>query len=290
LSSTLVRSHCLITLAPRTDVLSADKHGGMTDTTDLTLPDLTGLADVLRAATQVIETTARRRAAPVVAPAPRKRSKATPAPGIDIATLDGLTEREAAKQLGATKGSYYTGVIRHARRRAANPPGYPVCQVGVAMRLGLRCDLAAIPGEPWCRTHHPDPPAARTPEPSMRERARLTEDELRWRPDGRVLDALYSQTDVFHDLAAELRWHREHVQHLEQLGADKPKPAWMTLQQAAEYAGRSVSSLRDGLARGDLKGTRPFGTKPWSLRPADIDAWLSQETAGPVRRGRRSVR
>jgi hypothetical protein len=105
-----------------------------------------------------------------------------------------------------------------------------------------------------------------------------------------VLEALYAQTDAFHELAAELRWHREQVQHLEQLEADKPKPVWMNLQQAADYAGRSVSSLRDGLGRGDLKGTRPRGTKPWSLRPADVDAWLRQETAGPVRRGRRPVR
>lgn len=264
----------------------------MTTTDDLTLPDLTALADVLRRVTSLIDTTAQRRAAPAIEPALRKRAKGLPVRGIDIGTLDGLSEREAAKQLGATKGagSYYAGVIRQARRRAANPPGYAVCEAGVAMRLGLRCDLAGIPGEPWCRTHHPDPPAAPAPEPSARERARLAEDELRWRPDGRVLEALYAQTDAFHELTAELSWHREHVQHLEQLDTESPKPTWMTLQQAADYAGRSVSSLRTGLARGDLKGTRPYGTKPWSLRPTDVDAWLSQETAAPERRGRPSAR
>lgn len=264
----------------------------MTSADDLTLSDLTALADVLRRTTGRLDDTAQRRAAPAVDPAPRRRAKGVPVAGIDIATVDGLTEREAAKQLGATKSAngYYAGVIRQARRRAANPPGYAVCEAGVAMRLGLRCDLAAIPGEPWCRTHHPDPPAAPTPEPSARERARLADDELRWRPDGRVLEALYAQTDAFHELTAELRWHREHVQHLEQLEAGKPKPTWMSLQQAGDYAGRSVSSLRTGLATGDLKGSRPHGTKPWALRPADVDAWLSQETAGPVRRGRRSAR
>lgn len=262
----------------------------MTETTELTLPDLTSLADVLRHATIALEATARRRAAPAVAPTSRKRSKSAPTVGIDIATLDGLTDREAAKQLGASKDSYYYGVIRHARRRAANPPSYPVCEAGVAMRLGLRCDLAAIPGEPWCRTHHPDPPSPVVPEPSNRERARIAESELRWRPDGMVLEALYAQTDAFFELSAELRWHREHVQHLEQLQTGKATPVWMNVQQAADYAGRSVSSLRDGLARGDLKGTRPRGTKPWALRPADVDAWLSQEAAGPVRRGRRPIR
>lgn len=167
----------------------------MTNTTDLTLPDLTALADVLRNVTNLLETIAQRRAAPAFDRAPRKRAKGMPARGIDIATLDGLTEREAAKQLGAPKGSYYTSVIRQARRRAANPPRYAVCEAGVAMRLGLRCDLAAIPDEPWCRTHHPDPPAAPAPELSARERARLADVELRWRPDGRVLEALYAQTD-----------------------------------------------------------------------------------------------
>jgi excisionase family DNA binding protein len=256
----------------------------MTNTPDLTLPDLTGLADVLRNVAALLETTARRRAAPAVDPAPRKRSKGTPARGIEIATPDGLTEREAAKQLGAPKGSYYTGVIRQARRRAANPPGYAVCEAAVAMRLGPHCDLAAIPGEPWCRTHHPDPPTAPAPEPSVRERARLAEAELRWRPDGRALEALYAQSDSFYELTAKLRWHREHVQHLEQLDNDKPRPAWMSVQQAADYAGRSVSSVRTGLARGDLNGTRPRGMKSWSLRPADVDAWLSQEAAGPTPR------
>lgn len=198
----------------------------MTTTNDLTLPDLNSLADVLRRVTGQIETTARRRAAPAVEPAPQNRAKGLPTRGIDIATVDGLTEREAAKRLGATKSAQ-----RLLPRRdpagptpSRKPTGYAVCEAGVAMRLGLRCDLAAIPGEPWCRTHHPDPPAAPTPEPSARERAQLAEDELRWRPDGRVLEALYAQADGFHGLAAELRWHREHVQHLEQLEADKPKP------------------------------------------------------------------
>lgn len=151
----------------------------------------------------------------------------------------------------------------------------------------LRCELAAVPGEPWCRTHHPDPPAASAPEPSVRERARLAAAELRWRPDGRVLEALHAQTDSFYELTPELRWQREHVQHLEQLDTDKPKPAWTSVQQAADYGGRSINSIRTGLARGDLQGTRPRGMKSWSLRPADVYAWLSQEAAGPTSRIRR---
>lgn len=76
---------------------------GMTSADNLTLPDLTALADVLRRTTSQLEETARRRAAPAVDPAPRRRAKGVPVPGIDIATVDGLTEREAAKQLGATR-------------------------------------------------------------------------------------------------------------------------------------------------------------------------------------------
>jgi hypothetical protein len=59
----------------------------MTNTPDLALSDLTGLADVLRNVTVLLETTARRRAAPAVDPAPHKRTKGTPARGIDIAGL-----------------------------------------------------------------------------------------------------------------------------------------------------------------------------------------------------------
>lgn len=265
-----------------------DEDHVVTTANDLTLPDLTALAEGLRATVGLIETTAQRRAAPAVDPTPRKRAKNAPVPAIDLSTLDGLSDRDAARQLGATRGlRWQADIVRQARRRAANPPGYALCQAGVAMRLGLRCELAAVPGEPWCRTHHPDPPAAPVVEPSHREQARVAEYELRWRPDGRVLEALYAQTDAFHQLTAELRWHREHVEHLERLEEDQPKPAWLTLTQAADYAGRSISSLRTGLAKGHLKGTRPRGTKAWSLRPEDVDAWLSQESAGPLpRRGR----
>lgn len=276
--------------APRVPVACpCDNDLTVTTTNELSLPDLTALAETLRHTTSLIETTARRRASPAVDPTPRRRPKTAPVPGIDVVTLDGLSDREAAVKLGAAKGArFYADVVRQARRKAANPPAYPVCEAGVAMRLGLRCDLAAIPGEPWCRTHHPHPPAAATPEPSQRQRARVAEDELRWRPDGRVLDALYAQTDAFHQLTAELRWHREHVEHLEQLEAAKGKPTWMTVQQAADYSGRSIGAVREGLARGDLRGSRPRGTKSWSLRPVDVDAWLSQETSEtPPRRRRR---
>jgi transposase len=261
----------------------------MTQQNVLTLPDLQALADSLRQTSTLIEATARRRAAPAVSPAKRRRAKAEPVRGIDIGTLDGLSDREAAQQLGAGKGAsrYWADVVRQARRNAALPRGYALCEAGVAGRLGLRCDLAAVPGEPWCRTHHPDPPPAVEPPPSERKLARIAEDELRWRPDGRVLEALYAQTDAFHQLTAELRWHRDHVEHFEQLEAAKGKPAWMSVQQAAAYSGRSIGAIREGLARGNLKGTRPRGTKSWSLRPVDVDAWLSQEISGPPPRRRR---
>jgi hypothetical protein len=152
------------------------------------------------------------------------------------------------------------------------------------MRLGLRCDLAAVPGEPWCRSHHPDPPPMAAPEPSQRELGRLRQQELAWRPDGTVLRVLYAQADAFHEVAAELRWQREHIQHTEQLELGASRPSWMNLQQAAAYAGRPVSNLRDGLSKGHLKGSRPHGTRIWSVRAADVDAWLSQETSGPARR------
>lgn len=57
----------------------------MTNTTDLTLPDLTALADVLRNVTNLLETIAQRRAAPAFDRAPPKRAKGMPARGIDIA-------------------------------------------------------------------------------------------------------------------------------------------------------------------------------------------------------------
>jgi hypothetical protein len=152
-----------------------DEDLAVTSTSDVTLPDLTALAEALRTTTNLIETTARRRAAPAVDPAPRKRSKSIPALGIDVADLDGLSDRDAAKQVGATTGiRWYADIVKRARRKAANPPRYATCEAGVAARLGLRCELAAVAGEPLCRTHPPrlDLRIRRCPHPAAGPRRR----------------------------------------------------------------------------------------------------------------------
>lgn len=99
-----------------------DEDHVVTTANDLTLPDLTALAEGLRATVGLIETTAQRRAAPAVDPTPRKRAKHAPVPAIDLSTLEGLSDRDAARQLGATRGlRWQADIVRQARRRAANP-------------------------------------------------------------------------------------------------------------------------------------------------------------------------
>jgi excisionase family DNA binding protein len=160
--------------------------------------------------------------------------------------------------------------------------------------LGLRCTLAALPGEAWCRRHHPNPPAAVMTQ-AEQARARLRRDELWRRPDGRVLDALYELTDSVDQLCATTREALDRAHRLE-AATQKETSAWLDIDEAASYTRRTRAQVARAANNGELSGVRERPRSRWSFRPADLDKWLeaSRYNSGryaipltPTSRGRR---
>ena len=65
---------------------------------------------------------------------------------------------------------------------------------------------------------------------------------------------------------------------------------WLGADDAAEYTGYSVHTIRDAAASGELSGTRRPGTtrSKWKFRRADLDAWLEAGRRTAPRAGRRA--
>ena len=68
---------------------------------------------------------------------------------------------------------------------------------------------------------------------------------------------------------------------------------WLTSEEAAEYSGFSVHTIRDAVSSGELAGTRrstPKGQGHWRFTTDQIDAWLNGYATAPRPRtqGRRA--
>jgi hypothetical protein len=205
---------------------------------------------------------------------PAKR-KPDPPRYVDLTPYDGMDDRDVLLALGARKSdiSYYRKTLeRHRRADTLHASrGENRCEAGIAASLGLRCTLAALPGETWCRRHHPNPPVAVMTQ-AEQARARLRRDELWRRPDGRVLDALYELTDSVDPLCATTREALDRAQRLE-ASVEEKKSAWLDIDEAASYTRRTRAQVARAANNGELSGTRERPRSRWSFRPADLDRW-----------------
>jgi excisionase family DNA binding protein len=60
---------------------------------------------------------------------------------------------------------------------------------------------------------------------------------------------------------------------------------WLTVAEAAEYAGVSRDTMYTACERGELQHARVGGRRAIRVKPAWIDAWLERHTRGvPVAR------
>lgn len=57
--------------------------------------------------------------------------------------------------------------------------------------------------------------------------------------------------------------------------------AWLTVAEAAQYAGVSRDTIYTACERGDLRHVRIGGRRAIRLRPEWIDAWLEGDVRGP---------
>jgi excisionase family DNA binding protein len=235
-------------------------------------------ADVL---TTVLHDAQRRLAEEAVAQAERtetpKPRRPDPVPFVELTPYEGMPDKDVLLALGAPKVgfSYYKSALQRERSRLASSwsTDSPRCEAGVASQLGLRCPRSALPGERWCRMHHPEPPVG-VASPAEQARVRLRRDQLWQRPDGRVLEAMYELTDRVDDLCAAAQTVMDRSHRLEAAAGERATSAWLSADEAAEYARRKRSAVTRAAAAGELSGVRQGVRGSWSFRPADLDRWL----------------
>jgi hypothetical protein len=119
------------------------------------------LADVLH---EVQRRLALEGASAAKVPTQRQKSRAKPMPYVDLATYDGMADRDLLLALGARQGeiSYYKPALQReqARRIAFRVDDAGRCQAGIAAQLGLRCTRTALAGERCVDGTIPIPPQA----------------------------------------------------------------------------------------------------------------------------------
>jgi excisionase family DNA binding protein len=216
--------------------------------------------------------------------APIRRSE--PTPFVDLEPYAGLSDLRVARALGATRtdvARFLAGRVaeeRSGERDRGVPAGRSRCEAGNKTWGGLRCFRLALPDDRWCGTHHPAPPQP-LPKPT-----RLTEWDLRLRPDGDLISAVYKLTNRMDDVGRTLVALAGRLERLEErVGMGGGVEALLDTGQAAELLGlapRTVSKL--------VKERRvPFirmGSR-LRFRAADLDEWLAEQTTREVRRRQR---
>jgi hypothetical protein len=276
----------------------------MTENLDSAYDEPAALRRAAEVLSAVLHDAQRRLAEEAVASASAKDdtrpAKPDPKPYVDLTPYEGMPDADVLRALGARgrdEISYYKRALQRERssdvlRSVRNEDR---CEAGVPSQLGIRCTRAALPGERWCRRHHPRPPVTVQTE-AEEARARLRRDQLWQRPDGRVLEALYTLTDRVEELCDTTRDALDRAHRLQAAASERANAAWLNADEAAEYTRRFRSVVTRAAAAGELSGVRQGTRGPWSFRPADLDTWLesgrynSGRYYAPSPRARRSRR
>lgn len=216
----------------------------------------------------------------------QREPRPEPPPFVDLTPFDGLSDKQVAKQVLGSSGREAAALVaeeRSGQYDRAMPPGRSRCEAGVKMWGLLRCHRSAVPESRWCNQHHPTPP------PGLYAQTRLSEWDLRLRPDGELLRAVYKQTDRIDHLSALVNRALERLDQVEQVSAgDAPQPGdLLTVKEAAELLG-----LSPGYVYRMCKENRlPFVRLGNSLRfrRGDLDEWLRKKVVRHVRSPGQSV-
>lgn len=202
----------------------------------------------------------------------------------DLTPYADLTDQAVAHQLGCTtKGdarwlASYVADERsgmHDRRE-----GRARCEAGVKAWFLLRCHRSVVPGERWCRQHHPSPPAQTPASP------RLHPWDLALRPDGAVLEALYELVDQQRDLARIVHAALSRLERADQR-REEQAPDLLTAQQTADLLGVTRTTVYDMCRSHRLPWLR-IG-RQYRFRTHDLDAWLAERTMPRLARPTRTT-
>lgn len=208
----------------------------------------------------------------------RRRPKLMPA--VDMAELAHLSDKEAARQIavGGPPWPDLAAVTDRIADERAGVFGDPAqrCQTGLLTWFGLQCQYPALPGEQWCRHHHPDPPARGPVNP------RLSPWELKARPDGDVIAALYRVEDRLGQMEQALVAAVERLNRAEDRAAPVGALTYLSTAQAAEYLGVSVHTMYNLRELHRLPYTRVGRHLRYKI--SDLDDWLQAKSVRAVRR------
>jgi predicted DNA-binding transcriptional regulator AlpA len=204
-----------------------------------------------------------------------------PVAHVELSDLAGMPSRDAAIALGAaTDGQIRTLAVEIEIERLRPPvlEGRQRCQAGRRNMFGLQCrGRTSGPAELWCLIHQPEPsaePVRQTPHPDPPELSHLNAADAT-----QLTEAVLTLGRRMLDLHADVRATLARLET-----EDGTLRRWLNVPQAAEYTGRSQSTIRNAVNLGYLRGsgTAGPGSGRWNFRTEDLDAWMQ----GTARRRR----
>lgn len=235
------------------------------------------MSDLLHEVLDGVQVRLAQRAVTAVDPNPPRVRRKTPKRFVDLTPYVGMDPRQILLALGCLREDIKLGKPVLAEEMSGfndqRLGGAPRCEAGRPSDYGLRCKRAALPGEAWCRPHHPSPPPG-PPSPAQERRSRLRREQLWQRPDGRVLEGLFALTDAVEDLANTTQEVLERANRVQQAGTDAARDGWLTVKQAAAYTGRAASSVNTAARDGSLSGVRASPAGSWSFKVKDLNEWM----------------
>jgi excisionase family DNA binding protein len=202
---------------------------------------------------------------------------------LDLAPYADLTPRQVAATLDPAGHFGHRDWIADAVERERSgyddakiaTAGRLRCEAGRASKAYLRCLRPALPGERWCKPHHPAAPAS----PIGPVYKRLSAEALAMRPDGRVFQELYLIGDRLQAIEQALEAASDREARISALVEERAPVQWLTTQEAAAYARCLPSRISWAAKRGQLRGTRRTAGGRWNFQRADLDAWLEGRSA-----------
>lgn len=195
-----------------------------------------------------------------------------------------MPDRRLARQLGASGRGHIdylaraVALERSGEYDRAVPAGRTRCEAGLVTKVLLRCPRVAGRDRRWCWQHDPEPPA---PPPVA---IRPADEDLRYRPDGEVLRAVFEMTDRVDQLAGLVNATLARLERLEQRALEPgPQTLW-TVPEAANYLGVTRHSVYAMVREARLPFVR-LG-RSIRLRPADLEEHVAGKARPEARRKR----
>lgn len=168
----------------------------------------------------------------------------------------------------------YLQIERSDRYRKQAALGRGRCEAGVQYWGLVRCQRSSDPHERWCAQHHPRPKDL----PSASRRIHSW--DLRLRPDGDLIQAVYELTDRVAAMEHLLISNLERLSEMQERHSEG-LPEVLDAARAAEYLGISRAHVYKLCKQNRIPFARVSGL--YKFQTSELDAWLTRKTLPAVR-------